>query len=111
MGGGRSGEGAPVLGALMRYGRTHRLRSCFVERNTVRSRGYATHGRDARATGSSLLGGRRLHAGPVAPEPADGVGEDHRAVLGAVDAFAEDELVVVALLVEGGGHGLVGFGP
>src|SRR5882757_4413295 len=62
-----------------------------------------------------MTGGRGaleiLLLGPVAPEPAEGVGEDGAALLAGVAAVAEDELIIVAGEFQGGGHVLGAEGP
>src|ERR1700722_7353799 len=43
----------------------------------------------------------------IAPNPAHRVGEDRAAVLAAVNAFAVDEFVIVALVLQRRGHLLI----
>src|SRR5262245_35001377 len=47
----------------------------------------------------------------IPPNPPHGIRENGRTVLGAMNALAENELVVIALLIQGGRHRLVGLGP
>src|SRR5438093_135017 len=47
----------------------------------------------------------------IIPQPPHHVRQDRRAVPGVVRPLAEDELVVVALLLEHGGERLVRLGP
>src|SRR5262245_28595540 len=54
---------------------------------------------------------RQSFLGIISPNPSRGIRKNGRTVPAAVDALPKDELVVIALFVQGGGHCLIRFGP